>query len=147
MGNANQQQQGGGSGGGGFQVDLSSVVNALNAIISLLIGVFSLGGSRGQTDYFASVTNANAITLYSAGYFIKKGYIQNLSTTDEITVVFTANSNGKAQPNVAAGKGTVLKHDSSGAGASMPIGNVDLGDMNVISSTNPNQAVSVYYER
>lgn len=124
----------------------SSILSVLQEIYALLLGVFGLGGSLAQTDVFATVSTT-PICLYPQSQLIKRGLIQNLSTTDEITVFATPG--GKTAAAITAGLGTILNPapGTGEGGGTMPLGNIDLASLTFISSTNANQSVSVYYEK
>lgn len=146
MGNPNQGSPPPPGGGGGSDgAGLTAIFNALNTLYNLLVGVFYPGGSVGNTDIITVGTTA--VLLYQNNKPVKKAIIQNLSSTDVVTIQAVSGSVGKVAP-VTAGKGTLLNPapGSGQGGGSMPVGNVDLGAFTAITNTNTGQLVSVYYE-
>ena len=77
---------------------------------------------------------------------MKGGFIQNLSSTDTLTVSFNANSGSKISAVAVQGATLNPAPASSQGGDTHPFGNVDLGDMSIVFSTNSGQGYAVYYE-
>jgi hypothetical protein len=127
---------------------LSPEMYALNKIYEILASVDANAKSQAFTDYITVGLAGPAVYPYSKK--VKKAIIQNLSTTDTVTVVAIPNTIGlpsRATP-VTAGQGTILNPatQSGYGGGSMELGNVDLGQIWIITNNNNSQKVSVYYE-
>jgi len=146
MGSGQQTTTGTGTGGGSTSIDLAGVIALLKEILSTLQEFIKPGQSFVQIDYINTV-GTTASLLYPGSKWVKNAIVQNLSSTDTITIIANAGQVGKVLP-VTAGQAFVLNPATASgqAGGSVPFGNVDLGGLTAITNTNTGQAVSVKYE-
>lgn len=123
---------------------LDDLLYALNQIYNLLSGVFANGGAMATIETISVSTSPTA--LYSNNKRVKRAVIQNLSSTDNLTLVATPGTVGKTGPG-SSGNGIILnKASASGqGGGSLVTGNIDLGAFTVYGGAGSDQ-VAVYYE-
>lgn len=131
---------GDGNGGGGISADAQAIIDALNSL-------FGDGGSKTNT-ILITLGNANTPTVLSVTSLkVRKAIIQNISSTDIITLVATSDGNGKAAAIVNY-QGTILNPagTSNQGGGTYPAGNIDLNSITVQQDTTNALVISVTYE-
>lgn len=119
----------------------NAIVALLQQIYNLLLSVFGLGASVPQVLIVTITTNGVFQQISPTPLYVKKAIIQNLSTTDTVTISSTKNAASGAGIclNVAGGTGQ--------GGGSHPVGNIDLSKLFITCSTNAAQNVAVYIEQ
>jgi len=137
---------GGGGGGGGGSDVMTAILNTLKQILSELMILIEPGQSN-ATTYYLTTAGTTPSALFGQTKRVKRAIIQNLSTTDNMTIVAAAGSVG-ANATAKSAQGTVLNKVAAGklAGDTMTVGNVDLASFNIVTDTNTAQAYSVYTE-
>ena len=127
-----------GSNGSGLQSWLTDILNEM-------IKEWDAGQVRPFIDY-QTVTTATVVQrLYASHNPVRRAVIQNLSSTDTLTLFAAGSSGGQGG---ASGSGIVLNAASAGGqgGGSIAVDNVDLYYFWITCSTNNAQAFSVYGE-
>jgi hypothetical protein len=142
-------------GGNGTKLDLSGVIAAINALAALvaqLLAEFQLQFDPGKINAYVDFNpngtiGTTASSLYISNKNVRRAIIQNLSTTDNMTVTASGSPNRLAAVS-ASGKGPILnKATATGlGGGSIELKNVDLSAVTVITDTNTGQNIAVYYE-
>ncbi|MGH7743892.1 MAG: hypothetical protein ACREQ5_03615 [Candidatus Dormibacteria bacterium] len=132
--------------------DILNAINALGVILDEQLAEFMTQFDPGQVNAFVDFNpngtiGTTASRLYPSNKRVRRAIIQNLSTTDNVTVTASGSPNTIATSPVA-GKGIILnKATASGlGGGSMTLDNVDLSGVTVVTDTNTGQNIAVYYE-
>jgi hypothetical protein len=108
---------------------------------------FNAGGRKFGIDYFGTGGGLTPTLLYENSKKVAAGAIQNLSTTDVLTVV-TSQAPSVLAANAVAGQGVNLNPApvSGYGGLSMSFDNIDLSQFTVITNNNNDQPLVVFYE-
>lgn len=123
----------------------TSDVTLLQQLLVLLSGIYGAGGSTLTIEYHTGGTTP--FVIYTTQKPVKFGFIQNLSSTDTLTIGANTKNPGVPIVGLTTGGGLVLNSAplSGAAGTGFPTGNIDLSTLTLVFETNASQAYSVAY--